>query len=50
MFCILTALVKDKANTDLQDAFLDEIMKAGGPMEQALNYLNVEKLLPVQKV
>lgn len=32
------------------DAFLDEIMTAGGPMEQALNYLNVEKLLPVQKV
>jgi len=24
-------------------------MTAGGPMEQALNYLNVEKLLPVQK-
>ena len=45
MFCIWTALVKNKANIVLQDAFLKAIVTNGGPVEQALVYLNTTGLL-----
>lgn len=39
MFYPFADLLNNKADTALQDAFLKEITKTGGPMEQALNYL-----------